>query len=343
MKIYIPQNIDPYNTHLKNLMSSYSSKGIEVIVGYNTFIKCDVIPDIIHFHFLEGVLKFINYDDKLFFERLEYFKNNGVRFLYTVHDAKPHAEIKKLNFHHLFSKYIDYINLFIHHGELSINILKKAYPGISSKSHIICHHGDYMNDMGGFNDNKEQARLKLKLPLNKKILLIFGQLQFKNTSFAEDVLKEVRLNHPDAVLLMAGVLPKFKYNRLNLLYYKFNNAFLNKFRNNKILIHKRFTQHETYLLFISADVIFLPHKSGLTTGIIPMAATLGKPFVYPNIGVFDEQAHFCYAQKYECGNVSAASDAIDKILVSDVINFDNAKWLENNNWDRHVEQILENL
>ncbi len=340
MVIYIPQNLDPYNTHMKNLAEAYTSRGIEVITGFKNFISEQIIPDIIHFHFLEGLLKYIKYDADAFFKHLDFFKGKGVSLLYTIHDFKPHAEISKLDYHALFRKFITYVNLFIHHGESSVGIFTKTFPEISSEKHIICHHGDYLNDMKTFNESKERARKILKLPENKKIILIFGQLQFKNTSFANKVLNEVRKKYNNAILLMAGVSPKFRYNRLNKIYYKFNNKVLNIFRFKRILIHKRFSQFETYLLFTASDVIFLPHNSGLTTGIIPMAATLGKPFVYPDIGVFKEQAKYCLAEKYECENISGAYNAIDNILTSGKTTFDNSKWLENNNWGKHVEQIL---
>jgi beta-1,4-mannosyltransferase len=343
MTIYIPQNIDPFNTHLKNLIQEYFAKKIEVIVGFDNFFSLTIVPDIIHFHFLEGILKYLKYDESLFFEKLESFKNKGVKFLYTFHDIQPHAKITQINYSVFFKSFLGYINLFIHHGELSIGIIKEKFPYISAKKHIICPHGDYLNDMSNFHESQSSAREILKLPKKQKIILIFGQLQFKNTAFALQVFNQVKEKYVESVLLMAGVNPIFKYNRINLLYYKFNNKLFNKFRSNKIFIHKRFSHFETYLLFIASDLVFLPHKSGLTSGLIPLAATIGKPFVYPNIGIFEEQAKYCLAEEYGCENKIEAYKAIDKILTSNIQTFDNTKWLEKNNWNIHVENILNNL
>jgi glycosyltransferase involved in cell wall biosynthesis len=343
MIIYIPQNIDPFNTHLKNLVDAYASKGIKVFVGYKLFLNDSFVPDIVHFHHAEGLLAYLNYNKNLFFERLESFRKKGVLILCTLHNFLPHGKIRKIKHLDFYGKYFNYVNLFIHHGESSIGILEKEFPYLSDKHHIVCHHGDYLKDMECFNETQAEARQFFKLPLNKKIILIFGQLQFKNTSFAKEVFDSLRKKHENYLLLMAGVFPVFKFNRLNLLYYKLNNRYLNRFRDGKILIHRRFSQYETYLLFISSDVVFLPHKSGLTTGIIPMAATLGKSFVYPDIGVFEEQANYCYAEKYMSGNKQAAISALDKILISDAQSFDNSKWLEDNNWEKHVQQILSNI
>lgn len=343
MIIYIPQNIDPYNTHLQNLTNAYTLKGIEIINGYDNFISGDIIPDVIHFHQIEGLLYTLKFNENLFFKILDFYKNNEVVFIYTAHNFHPHLKTNKHDYYSFFSKFIDYVDIIIHHGHSSIDTFKERYPVVSVKRNLVCSHGDYLNDMKDFHESQVSARKSLNLPLYNKVILVFGQLQYKNTSFAENVLLRIRKNYKDTILLMAGVNPIFMYNKLNNIYYKINNRIINKFRDKKILIHKRFSQLETYRLFVSSNIVFLPHKTGLTTGIIPMAATLGKPFVYPDIGVFKEQAEYCTAEKYQCEDIRSATTALDKILASGIQEFDNAKWLEKNNWDDHVEQILENL
>jgi hypothetical protein len=340
MTILIPQLIDQFNTHLKSLIKAYTDKGVTVLTGYESFLTCKIIPDIIHFHFPEGLLSYLQFDEVLFFKRMEYYNSSGTKFLYTFHDVKPHAQSIIVDYQAFFLKFLEYINLFIHHGNASIEITISQYPILSAKKHIVCHHGDYLNEMKTYNESQQNAREMLGLPIQKKIVLIFGQLQFKNSNFAYEVFRQLKSRHDNALLLMAGIKPIFKRSRLNKIYYRINNQFFNWFRFNKILIHKRFSQYETYLLFTASDVVFLPHKSGLTSGLIPMSATLGKPFVYPDIGVFDEQANFCIAEKYEMNDVIAASLAIHKVLQSEIKKFDNTEWLKNNNWDLHAEKIL---
>ena len=111
----------------------------------------------------------------------------------------------------------------------------------------------------------------------------------------------------------------------------------------KRAIHKRFSDYETYLLFKSSDVIFLPHNSGLTSGIIPLAATIGRPFVYPDIGVFEEQAEYCRCEKYKQSNIDDAFNAVAKLLTDSVDSFDNTEWLVNNSWEKHVKLILNKI
>jgi len=343
MTIYIPQNIDPYNTHLKNLVNAYYNHSVEIIVGYDNFITKKLIPDIIHFHQPEGILNYINFNETLFFECLEDFKNKGVTFLYTAHNLVPHAKNIMFNYNVFLNKFFGYINLFIHHGKTSVNLLHNKYVHTKKKQHIVCPHGDYLSDMSCFNETQNEARVLLNLPINKKIVLVFGQLQYKNPKFIKDVFSKIKIRRNDLILLMAGVYPIFKYNRINKLYYILNNKLLNCFRSSTIKIHKRFSQHEAYLIFKASDLIFLPHNSGLTSGIIPMAATLGKPFVYPDIGVFKDQAKYCIAENYKNSNSTLAVNAIIKVLNLEISSFDNIEWLKNNNWDLHVKRILEAL
>jgi len=263
--------------------------------------------------------------------------------LYTAHNVYPHSRKKAINYKEITARFLTYTDIIIHHGKSSITILKEEFPVVSIKKNIICHHGDYSRDMANFNVDMISARNSLAIPMDKKVILVFGQLHYKNTSFARTTFSHLRSKYKNAFLVMAGVNAKFNYNKLNTIYYDVNNKILNKLRSNRIFIYKRFSQYETYLLFISADLIFLPHYFGLTTGIIPMAATLGKPFVYPDLGVFEEQAKYCLAQKYETGNSNDAINAIDKIFKSGANTFDNSKWLMENTWVKHVDNILSNL
>ena len=341
MIIYIAKNVELYNTYLKNLVEAYIEQGVKVIIGYETFIYGNIIPDVIHFHWVEGLLSNMNYDQDSFFRKLDFYRNCGVKFIYTAHNILPHRDSKKVDYFAFFSKFLQYIDLFVHHGSSSIDIYKEKFS-LQDKDHIICHHGDYLQDMKDFNESQEEARKALLLPRNKKIILVFGILQFKNLDFVKAVYKKVNKNINDCMLILAGINPIFKYGDINRIYIKLNNNLLNKLRRKRRVINKRFSNYETFLLFKSSDIIFLPHDSGLTTGIIPMSATIGKPFVYPDIGNFEEEARYCKCEKYERSNVEGAYNAISK-LIGDPTSFDNSEWLVNNSWEKHVKLILSKI
>ncbi len=342
MILYIAKNIERYNTYLNNLVEAYKREGVKVILGYEAFIYGNLIPDIIHFHWAESLLKIMNSDQETFFRKLDFFKDHGVKFIYTAHNTMPHKESKTIDYSSFFPRLFQYIHLFVHHGNLSIDIYKEKFP-VNDKEHIVCHHGDYMKDVKDFTESKITAREALRLPKNKKIILVFGQLQFKNLDFAKAVFHKVKRNFKESFIVLAGSNPQFKYTDVNKLYDKINNNLLNRLRKNKRAFNKRFSHYETFLLFKSSDVIFLPHNSGLTSGIIHMAATIGKPFVYPDIGVFEEQAEYCRCEKYKQSNIDDAFKAIAKLLTDPVDSFDNTQWLANNSWEKHVKLILNKI
>jgi hypothetical protein len=205
LKIYIPQKIDPYNTHLKNLKEAYESKGIEVMTGFEYFTKEEALPDIIHFHFIDPVLKYLKYNEDLFFRKLDYYCKKGALIIYTFHDSQPHSKLTGSDYQNLYMRFLTYVSMFVHHGQSSIGLFLKKYPQFSGKKHIVCHHGDYMNDMKSFKVTKEKSREILKLPAGRNIILIFGQLQYKNSGFAYKVFDLVKKKFPQSILLMAGV------------------------------------------------------------------------------------------------------------------------------------------
>jgi hypothetical protein len=306
-------------------------------------MESETAPDILHVHFFEALLKETDYSEQLLFKRLDFFRDHSPKFVYTVHDLRPHANVQNIDFNVVFNKYLSYVDLIIHHGIASINLFTSEYPIAANKNHIVCPHGDYLADMREFSETKAESRSILGLPDKKKIVLIFGQLQYKNLSFAEETIELIRKKYSDLILLLAGVKPVFPYNKINVAYYQCNNYIQRIFPKKNIKLLGRFSQRNTYLLFKSADVVFLPHNSGLTTGIIPLAATLQVPFVFPRIGVFTEQAKYCFAEGYNVNDKNGAALALLKILDSGVHAFDNTEWCLQNNWDVHAEKILERI
>lgn len=336
--------MDVYNTHLKNLINAYiKNEGVEIVLGYDTFLYSNFIPDVIHFHMVEGLLNTLDYNFDSFFIKLDYYKKNKVKIIYTVHDLFPHSKVRNVNYIEFFNQFFKFIDLFVHHGSSSINIFKNTFEVASSSHHIICPHGDYLADMSSFNVTKTEARRKLGLNIDKRIILVFGQIQHKNLSFVNMVFKKYKKIDKKSFLVIAGVNPIFKYNSINQFFYKINNKWLNHLRFDKKIMHRRFTNYELYLYFKASDVVFLPHSYGMTSGLIPMAATLSVPFVFPRIGCFEDQAMNTLSESYEVNNVDEAILAIYKLLSLNKLTYDNSKWLLENSWDIHAKTIIDKL
>ena len=118
--------------------------------------------------------------------------------------------------------------------------------------------------------------------------------------------------------------------------------FVSRYARKERFYFKRVKTQDIGYYFAAADLLLLSHKEGLTSGILPMAATYCKPVVYPDIGNFQEQIEGWIGESYQCGNIGSALIALDKIVrrMDEGLDMDNKLWLAKNSWDEHVKRIL---
>ena len=100
----------------------------------------------------------------------------------------------------------------------------------------------------------------------------------------------------------------------------------------------------------SSDAFFLGHQQGLNSGVLSLAASYGKPVVFPDLGNFREQLEgWPWCESYKAGDIESAVHAVktmrDRLAdyAPGEIRFDNTRWAALNSWDVHVERILEAL
>jgi len=126
------------------------------------------------------------------------------------------------------------------------------------------YHGCYENTI-----SKEKARETLGIPLDKKVLLLFGYIrEYKGIDAFIDVFSHLS---DEYVGIIAGK-PKSK-KVMDLI---------NKSRNGKIIVHPHFIPPENVQHFFNAcDVVVLPYRQvNLTgSGVISAAFTFRKPVI----------------------------------------------------------------
>ena len=111
----------------------------------------------------------------------------------------------------------------------------------------------------------------------------------------------------------------------------------------KCRIYRRITKNEISDLFNLADLLVLGHAKGLTTGLIPLAATYSLPVVYPDLGNFREQATNWSDYFYLPNNKDDAAKIIEKAYCQRHCSRTNRFWLKNNSWEIHVKIILDSI
>ncbi len=357
MKILLCLNSGETNSYISNIADAYQTSGHDVVFGVDNFLNSNELPDILHIHWPEaihgwGSKKFTKNDLNLLEERFSLYKEKNIPIVYTVHDLKPHESISEFDddICHLIIKFT---NIFVHHGNSSIELLKKKFPSIANLTHIVAPYGLYKNKKV----SRVDSRKKYKLPQDRVVICNFGwQKKYKNIKFTLTVFDSWK--NSKKFLFIIGEKRYFISKRnivfkiLNLLL-KFKDDILSKIPNKyKKQIFKLIPEKDIPNVMAASDIIFLGHSSGLNSGLLALAASYGKPVVYPDIGNFREQldlhGKYDFGFCYEAGNIDSAVEALnscfEQILTSkdytDEFLFDNSDWKKGHTWSKHVITIL---
>jgi len=340
MKILITHD-DVVNGYIPSLVKGYQNAQCEVVVGKVNFYLSNYKPDILHIHWPENL-----YDkncvpfekpDNVIKKRIKWYKEQGAKILLTVHNLQPHDKIKRKTRRNIYESVLEHSDIIIHHGRASIRLMKEEYPKIEKKTHIVCPHGHYLIHYRAV--PKTEARNYLKLPQDAFVILNFGIIRpYKDFGLLRKIFRKWK--HPDKLLLVAG---KYDYeeNTLSRLHRK-GMEFVGRYVHKEHFYFKRVKTENIGYYFAAADLLLLSHKEGLTSGLLPMAATYSLPVVYPDIGNFKEQMEGWIGESYQCGDIGSALVALDTIVrrMAEGPDMDNKTWLAKNSWDEHIKIIL---
>ena len=348
---------DSKNQYIELLAKSYQKQGHQVIYDVHNFLYSNFLPDFVHIQWPEAFYRWKNnlpasQDTlQLILERLRLYNNNQIPIVYTVHNTLPHENATMFD-----SQLYDLIScnadILVHHGQASIEITKTKYPGSAKSTHIICPHGSYPFEPKNWIESREAY----KLPKSKYIFANFGrQRKNKGFDFVQRVFKH--LNNNDIYLFNIGDKnPRYRPdNNVLRFIWRYKNRlslYLNEntyglFGNTKT-IYRQIPNSEIPFIAAASDVFFLGHLNGLNSGILALAASYGKPIVYPTLGNFGEQlSGWPWKYSYKAGDVDSAMVAINKMyeklkdhMPGDMKN-DNSEWLNKNSWEIHVRKIID--
>lgn len=325
------------NEYVQLLADAYIKKGIQVIFEEQNFLFSNFIPDMIHIQWPESIyrwkklIQMNNEGLKLLEDKIQWYKKNHTKIIYTVHNLQPHdnCEDFDIDVYKLFLKSAD---LIVHHGNKSIELIKNNYPETLESKHIVASHGSYpvLKTIG-----KEEAKKIYDIPINKITFTNFGlQRSYKGRDFNLEVFNSLE-NKKDLCYFTAGLLvgdtKPFEISQDELFTKQ---------------IYRKIPNDELKDIISLTDVFFLGHTSGLNSGLIHLAISYNKPIIFPNIGNFKEQAEdFDFYETYEVGNKNSAINAINSMLTKLKYhqNLNNKKWIEKNSWENHVNIIIKEI
>ena len=178
MKVLIPCD-EVGNGYVPSIVEAYQAAGCEVVTGSVNFFQTSWHPDVLHLQWpssLYGWTDLSIYGDpiKAIGNRLRHFQQLGTRILWTVHNVRPHATDLRGIDGAIYQLIVDAAEIVIHHGKASVELMCEAYPGMRTKSHLVCRHGDYRIQY--HERDPIAARRELRLPLDRRILMHFGTI-----------------------------------------------------------------------------------------------------------------------------------------------------------------------
>ena len=179
-------------------------------------------------------------------------------------------------------------------------------PELKERPSYIIPHGLYP-DVYEIDIDKKQAREKLGLPVDKKLLVYFGMIRpYKNVSLLIDNFLE--LDDDDAHLTIAGKVHKSAQGL---------QAHIEKSaqKSDNITLMLEFLSDETLsLLARAADLCVFPYREIFNSGSVFYALSAGRPSLVPQSPVFRELADDFGDQWVRCFDGALTADMLNEAL-----------------------------
>ena len=297
--LFIP-DYSKANPYQRALADSLSREGIKVSIRDN-FRLFSVLsstenhwkPDILHIHWSHPFFSRSSREKTIlepvkFIIKLIILKFVGIKIVWTVHNITSHeGRYKSLEL--FFCKLLAKIcNKIIVHSNSIKDEIMKAYSINQESSIVVIPHGNYISCYKN-TINKVEARRQLQINKRDIVFLYFGLIRsYKGVLELIGVFK--KLNHSKIKLIIAGK--------------PFNNKIAEEIRkkcnkNERIETFLKFIPDDEIQIYMNvADIVVLPYREILTSGVIILAMSFGKPIIAPKLGCIpdyiDDNGGFLY-------------------------------------------------
>jgi hypothetical protein len=291
MKILFAFNRD-LNPYVDVMMGALQAAGCPVDSGTDKFWKTGLFAhDIVHIQWPETLFdwRVPSWIEMGFLRRRLKEIRSRARIVYTRHNEVSHhanesnADILK----ELYDLIESECDAMVHLGEASSRACAER-PEFADKRHamiaIPVYDEMYRLHLG---ISAEEARKRLKLPRNGKIVLAFGQVRYES-----EKRLMVDAFTPEARAQACLLVPKWHNARAYSLSLRhpmlaFRTARQAAWawrRGMKLGAKKFITDEEVALHFAAADVVFIQRLDDLNSGNVPMAFLFRKTVVGPDCG-----------------------------------------------------------
>ena len=303
------------NHFVSSLGKALQKQGCEVVYGLERLWTDEVLEcDIVHFQWPEGIFGLFSHrvteEELLRIEkRLMFLKEKGIKIFVQIHNLKPHTN-KDKNVLRLYEQLYQQADVMVHMGKYSRDLLQPQY---SNAHHVVIPHHLY-DDVYSFALTREEARNRLHLSADKKIVLSFGK--FRNEQERNFVLDLQRSFGRSFLFLMPGFYRetlhtwnprKFITRLFHTISYRLKGI---KFSNEVI------PDDLMQCYFCAADVVLIQRLDILNSGNLPMAFAAGKVVVGPDVGNVGQILHETGNFTFDPLRLESAVEALQKAFTA---------------------------
>lgn len=212
------------------------------------------------------------------------------KIVYQVNNLKRHKGMTP-NFEELYKMVIDNCDAMVHLGHYSLELYKKEFP---NKIHRYIPHPLYNGAYKQY--EKIEARAQLGISNKKLIVLVPGAIRsleerrmilkgFRKIKFGNKIMVVSKMYKKEVNIEFKGRHRIKKYFDLKkILEYIYNKDYDPKYK-----FSYKFTEVKKLSLLLSAsDIIMIPRRDSLNSGILFLGLTFKKVILGPEIGNIEE-------------------------------------------------------
>jgi beta-1,4-mannosyltransferase len=203
----------------------------------------------------------------------------GVRIVWTVHDLGGNDGLHPRLERWFWKCFIPACDGFICLSERGRAMALERFPALRGRPAYTVPHGHYRNVYPG-TATREDARRRLDLPRDATVLLHFGLMRpYKNVPHLVRTFRE--LTDPGCILLVAGK--------------PYDEPLANEVRRSADrcprvrLLLDWIPPAEVGHLFAASDLVVLPYRRILNSGVTALALSMGRPVLAPDKGAMRDQ------------------------------------------------------
>ena len=243
---------------------------------------------------------------KALIEEVDICLSRPTRIVWTAHNLYSHDSFLPQGMERAFiGRVCRHIDAIVGFSSAGLQRLNREFPFVKEKKQFVIPHGHYIDDYETPMD-MEQARERLNLPQNSKIILYLGGMR-DNKGVRDLVEAFVSIRDTERVfLVLAG---GSETDRMR--------GFLDGIENTKgVILHRRtIPKDEIPIYFGAADIAALPFKEIFNSGSMILAVSMKKCIIIPDLSVLNEHIPKYARFNYRANDVTELSKTIVSALL----------------------------